>query len=127
VRQLRGPLAEELEEDISAERHASEYDGCLRILREQAIEHEGEIRRFAGMIKPRGSIRLVAAAAKDHQIGGPPSALRLAKKTGDIVRTYRSLEPVQKEESRRTRGSIETMEVDEIAVGRIPTLDARGK
>ena len=43
------------------------------------------------------------------------------------MRSDRSLEAVKKQEPRSARGSIEAMDVDEISIRRIPSLDARRK
>ena len=92
-----------------------------------AVERECEIARFAGVIESRGAIWLVATTAKNQKICSPPASRRLAKKAGDVVRADGSFESMQEEESRRSRGSVEAMDVDKVSVGSFPALDARRK
>ena len=92
-----------------------------------SVERERQIAGFARVIETRSAIGLVAASAKNQQICSPSATRRLAKESGDIVRTDRSLESMQKEESRRPDGRVEAMEIDEVPVRSFPSLDARWK
>ena len=92
-----------------------------------SVERELQIPGFAGVIETRRAIWLVAATAKNQKIGSPSTSRRFAKKAGDIVRTDGSLEPMEKKETRRSDGSVEAMDIDEVSVGSLPSLDASWK
>ena len=92
-----------------------------------AVERECQIPGFAGVIETRRAIGLIAAPAKNQQICSPSTSRRLAKKTGDIVRTDGSFESMEKKESRRPDRSVEPMDINEVSVGGFPSLDARWK
>lgn len=92
------------------------------MLLEHAAEYECEVRRLTGVIETCSSIRLGTATAKDHQVGGPTPALRLAEKPGNVMRANRTLEPVQKKESWRVSRSGQAMHINEIAIRSIPTF-----
>jgi len=52
--------------------------------------------------------------------------VRHVEESADVVRADGALEPVQQEETRRTRNlRIESKDVDEVVVGRQPALDSR--
>src|SRR4029079_1731932 len=50
---------------------------------------------------------------------------RLAEKPSDIVRPYRAFQSMEKEEPWRTRRSVETMDVDEIPIWCVPSLETQ--
>lgn len=88
----------------------------------QTIEDEREVRRFAGVIEPRGSIRFRAAPAKDHQVGSPPATLGLMKEPADVMRSNRPLESVEKKQARRADRSLQAMHVNEVSVRGVPAF-----
>jgi HAMP domain-containing protein len=88
---------------------------------------EDEIGRLARMIEPSRAIQLGATTAEHEKIGRPPPPLRLGTEAGDVVRTDRALEAVKHEQPRRAVWRVETGNVDEITVGRLPSLPARSE
>ena len=89
---------------------------------DETSHDEVEVRRFAGVIEAAGAVGFVAAAAEDQKIGGPPAALCFLQKAATIVRADRALESVKNEQTRCAWLRIEPVEIEEIAVGRVPAL-----
>ena len=87
------------------------------------VERECQIAGFTGVIETWRAIWLVAAPAKNQKVCSPSASGCFAKKAGDIVRSDGSFESKEEEESRRSSGSVEPMDVDEISVGSFPSLD----
>ena len=92
-----------------------------------SVQRELQIPGFARVIEARGAIGFVAATAKNEQICSPSTSCRLAKESGDIVRTDGSFESMKKKESRCPDGRVEAMDIHEIPVGGFPSLDAGRK
>lgn len=120
-------FAEKLEQDVSPKRNAGKDDRRGGMLSANTVDNECEVARLAGMVEPRGAIRFRAAAAEDQKVGAPASAHGLTEESRDVMRAVRALETVEKDESWRGRSGscrrIESVHVDEVAVGRVPTLD----
>ena len=76
------------------------------------------------MIETKRAIRLVAAGAKDQEVGGPAATPRFLKQPTGIVRAHGAFETVQDEESRGAGRSVEAVEVEEVIVLRDPAFGA---
>ena len=89
-----------------------------------AIDDKPQIGRFAGVLKSWGGVRLVAAATKNEKVRTPAAPLRFPKETPDVVRPYRPLESVKKQQPRRAGFGVGAEDVDEVSIRGRPTFRA---
>src|SRR5690349_21318424 len=85
-------LAEELEEDVAAERNTGEEECAVRKLREQTFQRKREIGCLAGMIESGQAIHLITAGAEDQQVGAPASYRRFLKHAAGVMRPHPAFE-----------------------------------
>src|SRR4051812_34144939 len=91
------------------------------------LERESQIARLTRVIEAASAIRCVATTAEQQQVRRPATPFRLEKKARDVVRANCPFEAVKEKQARRPRLSGKTVEFDEVAIGRIPSLETNRK
>jgi len=75
------------------------------------------------MIESGCAIRLAAAATEQQQVSSPPTLSGFEQQPACVMRAHGSLEPVQDDEVRSSGWGVETNEIDEVTIVRLPTFD----
>ena len=77
------------------------------------------------MVEAAGPIQFGPARTENEQIRAPATAVGLVEQGLRVVRSRGALESVQNEKTRRAAAGGQSMDVEKVAVRRIPTLDCR--
>jgi hypothetical protein len=77
------------------------------------------------VIKARGAIELVTAAAKYEHVGCPSAIPSDLEEATDIMGADRPLETMKYEQSRAIGGRRQSQELNEVVIRRLPPLDTR--
>lgn len=89
------------------------------------LEHEPEVGGLSRVIKAAAAVGLVAAGPENQDCALPSAAAGLIEEGLDIMRANPALQSVKQDEQRRAGRVVVVMQVNEISVRRLESLQAR--
>ena len=112
------PLAEPLEQDVAAQRHAHRADTDGWLSPDDQPDDFVQIGGVPGVVERAEAIELAAARSEVQGDGAPAPGERLAREADDVVGARRAFEAVEHQHERRVgAGRVSPVEIDEVTVG----------